>query len=31
MTDAYQPAERKLELTRGCLAVLAEYRNPVAS
>lgn len=28
-TDAYQPSERKLELTRACLAVLAEFRNPV--
>ena len=28
-TDAYQPAERKLELTRRCLDVLAEFRNPV--
>ena len=30
VTDAYQPAERKLEITRGCLRVLAEFRNPVA-
>ncbi len=30
VTDCYQPAERKLEVTRGCLAVLAEFRNPVA-
>ena len=29
VTDCYQPAERKLEITRGCLAVLAEFRNPV--
>jgi DNA repair photolyase len=28
-TDAYQPAERRLELTRRCLEVLAEFRNPV--
>ncbi len=28
-TDCYQPVERKLKLTRGCLAVLAEFRNPV--
>ncbi len=30
VTDVYQPIERKLELTRACLAVLAEFRNPVA-
>jgi DNA repair photolyase len=29
VTDPYQPVERKLEITRGCLAVLARYRNPV--
>ena len=29
-TDPYQPVERALKLTRGCLDVLAEYRNPVA-
>ena len=29
VTDPYQPAERKLEITRRCLAVLAEFRNPV--
>jgi DNA repair photolyase len=29
VTDAYQPAERKLGLTRRCLEVLAEFRNPV--
>ena len=30
VTDPYQPVERTLEITRGCLAVLAEFRNPVA-
>lgn len=29
VTDAYQPAERKLGLTRRCLRVLADFRNPV--
>jgi len=29
VTDCYQPIERLLELTRRCLAVLAEFRNPV--
>lgn len=29
VTDCYQPAERQFELTRQCLQVLAEYRNPV--
>ncbi|HUP45790.1 MAG TPA: PA0069 family radical SAM protein [Thermoanaerobaculia bacterium] len=28
VTDAYQPVERRLELTRRCLGVLAEFRNP---
>jgi len=28
-TDCYQPLEKSLELTRGCLAVCARYRNPV--
>ncbi len=30
VTDAYQPAERRLRITRGCLEVLTEFRNPVA-
>jgi DNA repair photolyase len=29
VTDCYQPVEKKLEITRGCLQVLAEFRNPV--
>ena len=28
-TDAYQPAERRLRITRRCLGVFAEFRNPV--
>ena len=28
-TDCYQPAERKLKLTRRCLEVFLEFRNPV--
>src|SRR3989441_3295486 len=30
VTDCYQPVERKLNLTRRCLEVLANFRNPVA-
>jgi DNA repair photolyase len=29
VTDCYQPVEKKLELTRQCLQVLLEFRNPV--
>ena len=30
VTDPYQPVERKLKLTRACLEVLVEFRNPAA-
>jgi DNA repair photolyase len=30
-TDCYQPAERRLQITRRCLEVFAEFRNPVAA
>src|SRR5437867_7179122 len=28
-TDAYQPIERRLRITRQCLEVFAEFRNPI--
>ena len=30
VTDAYQPVERKLQITRACLRVLVDFRNPVS-
>jgi len=30
VTDAYQPIERRLRITRSCLEVLLDFRNPVA-
>jgi DNA repair photolyase len=30
VTDCYQPVEAELKLTRGCLEVCLEYRNPVS-
>ena len=30
VTDCYQPLERKLKITRSCLEVLLEFRNPTA-
>jgi DNA repair photolyase len=29
VTDCYQPVERKLEITRGCLSVMADFRQAV--
>lgn len=30
VTDCYQPVERKLGITRGCLEVTSRFRNPLA-
>jgi DNA repair photolyase len=30
VTDCYQPAERQFRITRSCLEVLAEFRNPIS-
>ncbi|MDP9196028.1 MAG: PA0069 family radical SAM protein [Pseudomonadota bacterium] len=30
VTDAYQPLEKKLSITRSCLEVLRDFRNPAA-
>jgi DNA repair photolyase len=30
VTDVYQPIERKLQLTRRCLEVFVEFRNPIS-
>jgi len=30
VTDAYQPLERKLEITRRCVEVFAEFLNPIS-